>query len=309
MPLFDAYVMVDWSGGSRPTCGPNSIWIAHGTAALPMPQTLNPRTRAAATTAVQAILTGFLQTDGGRILVCFDFPYSFPRGFAQGLPPIAGAAPPWAIVWNWLGQSIADNGANANNRFMVANARNLALSPGAGPYGPFWCKPNPAMYPQIPCNAPANPFVSAAGPIPGMRYTDIAAQSDYPFRIFGQGSVGSQALMGIPRVCHLRFVAVPIAAQSKVWPFETGWAPPPPHEWDPECRIVHAEIYPSVQPPVTQPGDLANDQAQVRAMWLWARNQDQAGTLVQWFRQPQGALLPVAAEATARLEEGWILGT
>jgi len=305
--IFTSYLMVDWSGGSRPKCGPNSIWIAHGEAALPFPQTLNPRTRAAAATAIQQILTQRIQSDDGRCLVCCDFPYAFPRGFSQGLAAIAGAAP-WLVTWNWLAQNIADSDANANNRFIVANARNAALSPGGGPYGPFWCKPDPLMHPQIPMNAPANPFMSAMGAKPAKRYADIAAQSDYPFRIFGTGSVGSQAILGIPRIRHLRFDAVPIAAGSKVWPFETGWAPPAPQPWDPQCRIVHAEIYPSVQVPVPHPGDLANDQAQVRAMWLWARDQDQAGTLVNWFRQPAVAVLPAAAEVTARLEEGWILG-
>src|SRR5262249_9797967 len=125
-----------------------------------------------------------------------------------------------------------------------------------------------------------------------------------PFRLFGTGSVGSQVLTGIPRLESIRSDPR-LSACSAVWPFEMGWAPATGAWLDPELRVVHAEIYPSVRSPLP---DTIKDRGQVRAMWHWARDLDTTGLLVEEFASPDGIAIDSADDVLIRREEGWILG-
>ena len=89
------------------------------------------------------------------------------------------------------------------------------------------------------------------------------------------------------------------------WPFETEWAPPTGTWLDPEVRIVHAEIYPSVRAPFT---DTIKDRGQVRAMWHWARDLDAKNSLINEFAMPPGIASGSVEDQMIRHEEGWILG-
>ncbi len=88
MPVFDAYIMVDWSAASRKTrAGKDSIWYClvvrqNGRALIRDVQ--NPRTRQDAYDRIFHHLVS-LHRQGLITLVGFDFPYSFPRGFAGTL--------------------------------------------------------------------------------------------------------------------------------------------------------------------------------------------------------------------------------
>ena len=170
-----------------------------------------------------------------RTLVCFDFAYGFPRDFAAALQAATGAADhalPWLAVWEFLRNEIIDDEGttsfqkptNRSNRFDVANSVNSLLSEGASSCGPFWCASTEGAYEYLPQTRPQQPFESAQGfLIQPLRFTDLRARSESPFRLYGTASVGSQTLAGIPRLHELRF-ASEFAQQSKVWPFETGWA-------------------------------------------------------------------------------------
>ena len=136
------------------------------------------------------------------------------------------------------------------------------------------------------------------------RITDRRAKSDTPFRLFGTGSVGSQVLTGIPRLENLRFAPL-FSRCSAVWPFETGWAPAVGTWLDPELRVLHAEIYPSVRAPLP---DTIKDRGQVRAMWHWARDLDATNSLGKEFATPHGITSGSAEDHIIRFEEGWILG-
>ena len=112
-------------------------------------------------------------------------------------------------------------------------------------------------------------------------------------------------LTGIPRFERLR-LDPRFSSHSVVWSFETGWAPTSGGAWlDPELRVVHAEIYPSVRPPLS---DTIKDRGQVRAMWHWARDLDAQGLLVNEFTIPPGIASGSADDVAIRAEEGWILG-
>src|SRR5215813_11653627 len=57
MPLFDAYVMVDWSGSARRRAGrQDCIWIAHVSATAAEPATVSPPSRTEAEHLIRAQL-------------------------------------------------------------------------------------------------------------------------------------------------------------------------------------------------------------------------------------------------------------
>ena len=111
-------------------------------------------------------------------------------------------------------------------------------------------------------------------------------------------------LTGIPRLRSIRFDPE-FARFSAVWPFETGWAPANGSWLDPEARVVHAEIYPSVRAPFV---DTVKDRGQVRAMWHWARDLDAENLLIREFAMPPGIRSGSKEDIVIRGEEGWILG-
>lgn len=313
MPLFDAYVMIDWSGGDRRRGGKNDcIWIAHGRRAASSPTTWSPRSRTDAENALRPLLLASARVKE-RVLICADFAYGYPAGFSLLLGGATKQYAPWRAVWAYLTAHVRDDlgtapkalPSNRSNRFAVANAIN-AVASVPGSRGPFWCLFRPGSHPHIPQARPAQPFVCASGPgsIRALRLTDVRARSDTAFRLFGTGSVGSQALTGIPRLEALRFDPQ-LEPHSVVWPFETGWAPTRGPWIGRELLVVHAEIYPSVLPPLP---DTIKDRGQVRAMWHWARDLDVRGRLVNEFAIPHGIVARSPDDITIRNEEGWILG-
>lgn len=313
MTLFDQYVMVDWTGGNaRSTGRKDAIWLAAGARTAAEPTILNPPSRTEAVRAVRDILLPFAASGASaRALVCFDFAYGYPSGFAAALPGAPASLPPWRRVWKHLAAVVKDdletkpgrNPSNKSNRFDAADRINEALSPVDGPYGPFWCLFEPGSRKFVPQDQPRGFETRTGARLGAHRVTDRRADSDTPFRLFGNGSVGSQVLTGIPVLERLRFDAA-LVDVSAVWPFETGWAEA--RGWPSESvRIVHAEIYPSVRPPLE---DSIKDRGQVRAMWHWARELDVKGQLADEFARPPGIAPGATEDLTIRHEEGWILG-
>lgn len=282
---FDAILILDWSAASVPTVGPNSIWLAEVVRGEPLSPPVNLPTRLEARAWVLARLHAH-QAAGRRVLVGCDFPYGYPAGFAQRL---GLAGPAWRATWDHLAQLITDGPHNQNNRFQVASCLNAAVSGGPGP---FWACPVKA---ETPCLTPKKP--PSVG-LADLREADRFAQgASSAWKCAYPGSVGSQALMGIPVVRAWRDDPA-LAADSAVWPFETGFRTPV------AARIVHAEIYPSAL-------KLAGDASWVRdarQVWTLAQafaEQDAAGKLAGCFAAPPG--LDEAAIARVEAEEGWIL--
>ncbi len=313
MPLFDAYIMVDWSGGDRRRAGKQDcIWIAHGPAIASALTIVSPPSRTEAEQLIRSQLETVVGSAKGRVLLSADFGYGYPAGFASLLPkPVSRELPPWRIVWQYLKKHVQDDlgtgparqPTNRSNRFEVASAINTVASTPASP-GPFWCLFKSGGYACVPQKRPAQPFFSFGTSIASRRITDERAGSDTPFRLFGTGSVGSQVLTGIPRLESIRF-DTQFARCSAVWPFETGWAPAMGPWLDSELRILHAEIYPSVRGPLS---DTIKDRGQVRAMWHWARDLDARDLLLREFAIPQGIVSGTRDDIVIRSEEGWILG-
>lgn len=269
--LFDAYVVVDWSANQSPKRGADSIWWSDGQRAW------NPSTREEATEQLRTYLRR-----GRRVLVGFDFPLSFPRGFAKAL---GLRGDPWRATWDLLSERIRDEQAEGwNNRFEVAGELNLQL----GGRGPFWgCPAGRRVKGLSARGVPSDPF-----PAKKLSEQSIAGPQS-PWKLLGVGTVGSQALLGIPRVRSLRDDP-DLAPFIRVWPFETGFTRG-------DAPIVFAEIYPSMRRVIPRPGQV-KDEAQVRGLARWLRTAD----LQALFSVP--AQLPLRDQRVVREEEGWILG-
>jgi len=217
MSLFNAYVMMDWSGSDRRRSGrQDCIWIAHESAEATEPITVSPASRTEAQQIIRAVLQSVVTANKGRVLLCADFGYGYPAGFASLVSHSRSAElPPWRVVWRYLREHIRDDIGtkpgqqpnNRSNRFEVANEINVESSSFAS-RGPFWCLFKPGNHVCVPQNKPSQPFVFHNTSIAPLRITDKRAKSDTPFRLFGTGSVGSQVLTGIPRLENLRFDTV-----------------------------------------------------------------------------------------------------
>src|SRR5689334_11849541 len=131
MPLFDSYLMVDWSASSTPKRGKDSIWWALQENSGGE-QVANPATREEARRDIVGLLETAL-SEQRRVLVGFDFPFGLPRGAAN---VIAGEAR-WDALWKTFAREIEDWPDNSNNRFAFASRMN-ALFEG---HGPFWGHP------------------------------------------------------------------------------------------------------------------------------------------------------------------------
>jgi precorrin-8X/cobalt-precorrin-8 methylmutase len=309
-PLFDAYVMVDWSAAARPRQGADSIWvhvIKRDGDGGSVERRFNPETRTAATALLADLLSDLIARDR-VVLLGYDFAFGYPAGFAERLQP--GAAG-WRSVWRELDRRISDAADNSNNRFEVAAALNRALAAAGGSEGfPFWCCPAAAVRPGL---AMKKPRGYGEGTLIELRLTDRAAGgSKSVWQLYGTGSVGGQTLLGIAHLERLRRHPW-LDGRLRVWPFETGLAPllrPGPGEW----RVLAVEIYPSMADAVG--GDLLDaragqapevkDARQVRCLGRYFAELDDDGQLAVRFAGPPG--LDAEARRRVETEEGWILG-
>lgn len=299
--LFDRYVFVDWSGAAKPGRGKDSIWFASGDSVeVSSPQ--NPPTRVEATELLRRLLVAAARRRE-RVLIGFDFPYGFPAGFAAALQ-LSSVLPPWRETWARLTEAMHDAANNANRRFDDAATLNEAIG---SPPGPFWGHPPGFIHSALTWKV-RFPFGTQHGPPLGeLRHTERQLRSvkRLPFPVWklaGQGAVGSQALLGIPRVASLRFDD-DLAGFSRVWPFETGFTADPIPDSGP--FVLHAEIWPGVLEPDLDSHPIA-DARQVLALVRWAQRLDTDGCLAAEFSLPR-SLEDARAKECVR-EEGWTLG-
>jgi precorrin-8X/cobalt-precorrin-8 methylmutase len=292
MPAFHAYVMVDWSAASSPRLGRDSIWIAvaerqRGKAAR-RTALVNLRTRAEAAAWLEARLAALAKK--GRVLVGFDFPFGYPAGTAVRLG-LNGTA--WRSLWTELAAKINDGADNANNRFDLAEEWNRRICNEAFP---FWGNVREERRLHLlrrGCRA------HGPGDLARRRLADARVPGAHPvWQLAGNGSVGSQALLGIPRVWQIRHAAA-LENVAAIWPFETGLAD------DAGKRVILAESYPSLVK-AKRLGRLPKDAGQVTAMVEAFARADAAGELSGWFTgDPE---LGPTERAAIEQEEAWILG-
>jgi precorrin-8X/cobalt-precorrin-8 methylmutase len=289
-PLFDRYVIVDWSAANRPKTGRDSIWIccrgADGE------RVCNPPTRHAAKGMLADILARACER-GERVVAGFDFPFGYPAGFAARLG-LMGT--PWRALWGEIAGLLHDDENNRNDRFEVGAKLNERVSGGRFP---FWgCPPKKIGEFLGPAHHRGHTHDE---PLKERRLIDEWMVGAQPcWKLAYTGSVGSQSLTGIPVVRGLR--SDPRwADRARIWPLETGLSLPA------DVQIVFAEVWPSwwrdeIRPDHGQP----KDKAQVRAVADIFAARDQADELAAWFAGAPG--LSDQERRIIESEEAWTLG-
>lgn len=286
MSLFDRYLAVDWSAHNSAKRGRDSIWIgewAGGSLA-----TRNLATRSAAMADIASLLAQAVEV-GERVLVGFDFAFGYPSGAAA----LLAGADRWDAVWQLLHDEVSDDDANVSDRFAAAGRINRRAGVGA-PH--FWGHPwqHRDRYDGL---GPRRPAGNHARVAEKRQVERLNGKAQPVWKLSGAGAVGSQSLLGIPRLQELR--ADPrFAGRIAVWPFETGFSE------QLEAPIVIAEIFPSILPVRASPGQV-RDEAQVAAIASLFAAADEAGLLRTLLARP--ALADVEWR-TVLGEEGWIVG-
>ncbi len=285
--MFDTFAMVDWSAATVPRTGRDSIWVCwHGKDGERLE---NPPTRHAAKSILGDWLAAAVER-GQRVLLGFDFPFGYPSGFAARL---GLSGPPWRAVWDEIAGLLHDSEENGNNRFTVAAEFNRRVSNGCFP---FWGRP-PGF--DTPFLGPKHHRAHESNGLAERRLVDLHIPTAQPcWKLLGAGSVGGQALTGIPVVRALRDDPRWVD-HVRIWPFETGL------QASKEGAIVIAEVYPSLWAVSPTDGE-PKDAAQVRSVARFFADSDRAGKLATLFAGDPS----LTAEQRFRVEteEAWTLG-
>lgn len=303
MPIFDRYIAVDWSANNGPKTGKDSIWIGEATSAG-LVDSRNPATRSGAMADIEQTLLS-ARCRGERVMLGFDFVFGFPAGAAAAIAQAAsppdtlstslpagedgrGGAAGWMQLWSTLQAQITDSDANFSNRFDVAEHINCATARR------FWGHPHGRSYAHLHPTRARTDYTTIAE----RRAVEARIRGPQPvWKLTGVGSVGSQTLLGIPRLEALRRHPV-LGRDIAVWPFETDFAN------SLTAPITLVEIYPSFFPldVAAEP----KDRAQVETCVLRYAALDAAG-LLRTFLSAPADITPADREA-AIAEEGWIAG-
>ena len=291
MPLFDAYIIVDWSAANARKTGRDSIWYTVYRREDPYRRRralANPATRDCATTSLSNILARLVKS-GRRVLVGFDFPFGYPTGTAMrlGFPGL-----PWRHMWQSLADRLVDDHTNKNNRIDVAEGLNQTLS--SEPF-PFWgnVREETRQYLRRRGRRP-----HGVNDLSEWRLCDIRDRTTSSvWQLAGAGSVGSQVLTGIPRVWQLR-CDPRLALVTHIWPLETGLS------YDSRPQVILAEVYPPLIKPISSPNK-PKDAGQVVALSRYFADLDEDGRLGALFRSNED--LASAEISAVEQEEAWIL--
>ena len=281
--MFDRILVVDWSAANTRKTGRDAIWIAD-TAYKGDDHLQNCATRHEAMERIAGAVRDELRA-GHRIFIGFDFAFGYPLG-SEALP--GGGA--WEPVWKHLTARIVDGEDNTSNRFEVA----ANLNTGFEGRGPFWGYPHQhhGRYAGLPFT---RPDYDALG-IRERRHVERRVRAASPtWKLSGNGAVGGQTLVGIPRLQQLRDG---FGNDLAIWPFETAFADRL------TAPAIVAEIYPSLWPVDTALHDV-KDAQQVATLARGFSSYRDRGEFAALLDGPRRDDL---ARADALTHEGWIVG-
>lgn len=310
MPLFDRYVIVDWSAASTSKTGKDSVWIACSDheELLECPGGPNPSTRKKAMVTIKSICLEAVKAKQ-KLFVGFDFGLGYPAGSAKKMTGEAS----WKTVWSVFASRFEEAQDFAARRFEIANEMNRDHFKSKGPFwrypggeagtarkGKDGCHPDP--YPNLCFRKPDFARIG----VKERRHCEASiprAKSNW--ELLNPGSVGSQTLLGIAALGRL--IADPeLAGEISVWPFDTEFT----KAKSAFKSITLAEVYPSAFS-LAYPYDNSDkenpvDHAQVKTLAHGFACLDRQGRFEALLEQPE-SLKDVALEEVL-LEEGWIVG-
>ncbi|MHA1564661.1 MAG: cobalamin biosynthesis protein CbiG, partial [Alphaproteobacteria bacterium] len=198
----------------------------------------------------------------------------------------------WQATWSLLDRLIEDGDDNGNNRFDCAGQLNTM---GGRDDFPFWGHPHGHDYAGLGAKK-CRDFGEA---LAERRLVESRLpRTKTVWQLYGNGSVGGQCLVGIPRLMAL-CADQRLAGRAHVWPFETAGLRVKAGD------IVVAEVYPSLVEPVPEPG-FVKDATQVRSIANFLARADDDGRLAGMIALDD--ILAPAEETAVRSQEGWILG-
>lgn len=298
MPLFDRYLIVDWSASKTPKTGSDSIWLGYSdherSSKLAPEYENNPPTRAKAIAWVKKICLDAI-SENKKLFIGFDFGFGYPRGAAERMTGVAS----WRSVWRFMASRFEEKQAAAENRFQIAHDINRDCFGGVSQ---FWRCPN-AMNDELPYLS----FDKAGRGelcVPERRHCETSiprAKSNW--ELLNPGSVGSQTLLGM--ACLGRLVEEPeLAEKISVWPFDTAF------DKEPFKQITLAEVYPSAFTLAYpyEKGSKTNplDFAQVKTLANGFAALDREDKFKTFLEKPE--TLDGSALDAVLNEEGWIIG-
>ena len=301
MSFFDHFFVIDWSSRAKPSPrkpSKDAIWLAEGAAAGAGRMTTKYfRTRQGCYDYVVKRLKA-LAARKKRVLVGWDFAFGYPKGLAKAAN--MKGKPAWRAVWKYLDKHIVDKADNHNNRFSVGGDLNRRITGGSGP---FWGVP--AGQSGVFLGAKKDfsyPVRNKRASLEERRIVERRVKrAQSPWKLAYTGSVGSQSLLGIPRLDQLLRKEPKLKEHTEVWPFTTRFADQLPAG---APLILHVEIYPST---VEVSGkDKILDRDQVQSYLKWLRNQQAKGRLAKLLAGPED--LTAKERKQAIRHEGWILG-
>ncbi len=266
---WDSVAMVDWASGKDTGRLPrkDAIWLGAVLGGVEAePEYLRNRQVAEARIADLIVAE---RTAGRRLLIGFDFPFGYPKGFAKA---VVGRPDPLAL-WDWFAANLKD-GPEGNDRFALAGRLN-ALFPGVGP---FWFDGTGTGVEGLPHKGTERRDHA----LPERREAELHAAGAFTlWQMGGAGAVGGQAMTGMASLSRLR---AQFPDDIAVWPFEPLDRP-----------VAFVEVWPSLLgKALTFEGSEIRDRAQVRHL---------ARAVSRLSEDVLSEMLDVQAP-----EEGWILG-
>ena len=247
----------------------------------------NPDTRDKAGVLIEGLFQQALN-GGKRLFSGFDFAFGYPGGAARVMTGVAS----WQNVWSLLTEEVTDREDNQSNRFEVGGRLNTAFRDHLDET-PFWGHPHQhaGRYPGLQPKKPAYASVTEK------RIVEECLGSAQPvWKLAYNGSVGSQTLLGIPRLERLR---QSFADRLSIWPFESRFAD------NLMAPITVAEIYPSLLTNAAAQGEV-KDATQVRVMAETFCALDGENRFAKLLSSPDD--LSAKDRNLVLAEEGWIVG-
>ncbi len=292
--FFQAYIISDWSaknGLSPKSESKDAIWIAQKTGNKKAASRYC-RSRHEAKEYLEELLNGHLKR-GNKVFAGFDFSFGYPSGFANLLGN--SDANKWEYIWKIISEEVKDNKKNENNRFNAANRINRKIENIKG--GPFWGHPHQHSYSHLEPLSPYKGKTPALLPLKEKRLCEEELPgTQSTWKLFGNGSVGGQALLGISLLNEFRTNHV-FSSKISVWPFNSGFNLP-------EKEIVFAEIWPGSLK-LNKDSNKIKDEVQVTSFAEALHEIDGTPDFMKYFQVP---ILTSEQQKTCIEEEGWVFG-
>ena len=240
MTSFDSFVVIDWAAGNDtgPKPRKDAIWAA-GQIDGSETEAVYFRNRVIAEEWLVRLISREIVA-GRRLLLGFDFPFGYPRGFADA---VLGRGPTTGL-FDFFDDQLTDT-PQSNDRFALAGRLNMRF-PGVGP---FWFNGTRSDIPHLPRRKSER--TTDHGQIERRRCEALAKGTFTCWQMGGAGAVGGQVMTGMAFLARIRRR---FPGQVAVWPFESETTP-----------VLAVEVWPSlIADVVRQSGDVIKDRAQVR---------------------------------------------